>query len=258
MNPVFSSVDYDKFRALRITQVALQLEELLKDDGNDTKTPEELFLTAVDDALELRRSNRIDKLIRQAGFPIQHATIAEISYLPERGVNAVRMKRYASHDWKADFRNLLLISPSGGGKTYIACAIGIAACHTEHNVHYTRMDELARELLVARGDRIVHQNLMNKLSDVDLLIIDDFLTIGIDETAANDLFTVLTNRDQRLPTVIASQSGPTYWVETLPEKIAADSIVNRLANQARTINLGELDMRRLRDQQARAATDFWE
>ncbi|MEC5181277.1 ATP-binding protein [Arthrobacter sp. CG_A4] len=255
---MFTSVDYDKFRALRITQVALQFEELLKDDGNDTRTPEDLFLTAVDEALEVRRSNRIDKLIREAGFPLPHASIAEIDYLPGRGVTAVRMKRYAAHDWRADPTNLLLISPTGGGKTYIACAIGIAACHAEHTVRYTRMDEMARELVIARGDRIAHQNLLNKLSDVDLLIIDDFLTIGIDETAANDLFTVLVNRDHRLPTVIASQSGPTYWVETLPEKVAADSIVNRLASRARTITLGDVDMRRMGAQEAQAASDFWE
>ncbi len=212
----------------------------------------------MDEALELRRSNRIDKLIHQAGFPIPHASIAEFSYLPEHGVSAVRMKRYAVHGWRADPTNLLLISPFGGGNTYIACAIGIAACHAEHGVHYTRMDDLARELVIARGDGIAHQNLLNKLSDIDLLITDDFLTIGIDETAANDLFTVLVNRDQRLPTVIAGQSGPTYWVETLPEKVAADSIVNRLANHVRTITLGEIDMRRLHAQAARVASDFWE
>ncbi|WP_113716832.1 ATP-binding protein [Arthrobacter dokdonensis] len=255
---MFTSVDYEKFRALRITQVALQLEELLKDDGNDLKTPEELFLTAVDEALEVRRSNRIDKLIGKARFPIPHASIEEIRYLPARGVSSVRMQRYAAHDWRADPTNLLLISPTGAGKTYIACAIGIAACHAEHSVHYTRMDELALELVIARGDRIAHQNLLNKLSDVDLLIIDDFLTIGIDETAANDLFTVLVNRDQRLPTMIASQSGPRYWIESLPEKVAADSIVNRLASRARTINLGDVDMRRLHAQEARDATDHWE
>ncbi|GAA5226209.1 ATP-binding protein [Paeniglutamicibacter antarcticus] len=255
---MFTSVDYDKFRALRITQVALQLEELFKDDGNDRKTPEELFLTAVDEALELRRSNRIEKLISRARFPIPQASIEEIRYLPERGVSSVRMQRYAAHDWGADPTNLLLISPTGGGKTYIACAIGIAACHAEHSVHYTRLDEMARELVVARGDNIAYQALLNRLCNVDLLIVDDFLTIGIDETAANDLFTILVTRDQRLPTLIASQSGPSYWVESLPEKVAADSIVNRLANRARTINLGTLDMRRLHAQEARAAKDHWE
>lgn len=255
---MFTSADYDKFRTLRMTQVALQLEGLLKDDGNDSRTPEDLFLAAVDEALEIRRANRIEKLIGKARFPIPHASIEEIRYLPERGVTQVRMQRYASHDWAADPTNLLLISPTGAGKTYIACAIGIAACHAEHTVHYTRMDELARELVIARGDRIAHQNLLNKLSEVTLLLLDDFLTIGIDETAANDLFTILANRDQRLPTMIASQSGPRHWIESLPEKVAADSIVNRLASRARTINLGDVDMRRLHAQEARATKDHWE
>ncbi len=111
---MFTSVDYEKFRALRITQVALQLEELLKDDGNDLKTPEELFLTAVDEALEVRRSNRIDKLIGKARFPIPHASIEEIRYMPERGVSSVRMQRYAAHDWRADPTNLLANFPHRG------------------------------------------------------------------------------------------------------------------------------------------------
>lgn len=256
--PVFSSVDHEKFRALRITHVATRFEELVKDEANDNSTPEELFLTAVDEALELRRSNRIEKLVRQAGFPIPEASVAEISYAPGREINPTRMKRYATHDWKADPRNLLIISPTGGGKTYLACAIGVAACHTEHTVHFVRMDDLARQLVIARGDAIGHQSMLNKLSHVDLLIIDDFLTVGIDPNAASDLFTILANRDHRLPTIIVSQSGPAYWVETLPDRIAADSTVNRLANHSRTINLGEVDMRRLRSQEAKAQSDFWE
>jgi len=255
---VFTSVDHEKFRALRITHVATRFEELIKDEANDDATPEELFLTAVDEALELRRSSRIEKLIRQAGFPLPEATVAEIAYPPGRGITPVRMKRYANHDWRADPTNLLIISPTGGGKTYLACAVGVAACHNEHTVHYTRMDELARRLVIARGDGIGHQTMLNKLSDVDLLIIDDFLTVGIDPNAASDLFSILANRDHRLPTIIVSQSGPAYWVEALPDKVAADSTVNRLANQSRTLNLGEIDMRRLRNQEAKATTGYWE
>ena len=78
------------------------------------------------------------------------------------------MRRYAAHRWRADPTNLLIISPTGGGKTYLACAIGIAACQHEHG--------------------IAHQQLLNALSDTDLSIIDDFLTVGVDPAAANDLF----------------------------------------------------------------------
>lgn len=255
---MFSSIDYDKFRALRVTHVATRFEELIADEANDTLTPEQLFLTAVDHALEQRRHTRVEKLIRAARFPIPHASVAEIDYRDGRGITPVRMRRYAAHAWRADPTNLLVISPTGGCKTYLACAIGISACHTGHTVTYTRMDDLARRLVITRTDGIAHQRLLNELSDVDLLVIDDFLTVGVDSDAAADLFAVLANREHRLPTMIASQSGPGYWVEALPDRVAADSIVNRLANHARTINLGTIDMRKLRDDQARAATSHWE
>lgn len=255
---MFTSIDNEKFRALRITHVATRFEELINDESYDGLTPEQLFLTAVDDALDARRANRIEKLIRQAGFPIPTASIAEIDYREGRGINPNRMKRYASHDWKTEPTNLLITSPTGGGKTYITCAIGIAACESEHEVLYMRMDDLARRLVIARGDGIVHQDLLTRLADTDLLIIDDFLTVGIDPNAASDLFAILAGREHRLPTVIASQSGPDYWAQALPDRVAADSIVNRLANNARTIKLGEVDMRRQRSQEARHADGFWE
>jgi DNA replication protein DnaC len=236
---MFTSTDYDKFRALRVTHVATRFEELIADESNDSLTPEQ-------------------KLIRQARFPIPHASVAEMDYRDGRGLTAVRMRRYAAHAWRADPTNLLIISPTGGGKTYVACAIGISACHNGHTVTYARMDDLARSLIIARSDGIAHRQLLNELSEVDLLVIDDFLTVGIDSDAASDLFAVLANREHRLPTLIASQSGPGYWVQALPDRVAADSIVNRLANQARTINLGSIDMRRLRSDQARADHNHWE
>jgi len=149
---VFTSIDYEKFRTLRITHVATRFEELIADEANDELTPEQLFLTAIDDALEQRRANRIAALIRKAGFPIPTATIAELDYREGRGINPTRMRRYAAHDWSAEPVNLLINSPTGGGKTYLACAIGIAACQNQHDVAYTRMDELARKLVIARAN----------------------------------------------------------------------------------------------------------
>ena len=81
---------------------------------------------------------------------------------------------------------------------------------------------------------------------------------GIDSDAASDLFAILANREHRLPTMIASQTGPAHWLGELPDRVAADSIVNRLANHARTINLGQIDMRRLRHDHARADKNYWE
>ena len=168
---MFTEIDHQKFRNLRITHVATRFEELISDEANDELTPEQIFLTAVDDALDQRQAHRIDKLIRAAKFPIPQASIAEINYQDGRGITPVRMKRYAGHHWRQDPTNLLILSPTGGGKTYLACAIGIAACQNGHTVTYARMDELARRLVIARGDGIRHQKMLNDLSDVELSLI---------------------------------------------------------------------------------------
>lgn len=255
---VFTSEDYDKFRALRVTHIAARFEELISDEANDAVTPEQLFLTAVDDAMDARTAGKIDKLIKAAKFPIPTATIAEIDYRDGRGLNPDRMTRYGTTDWRADHLNVLITSPTGGGKTYIACAIGIAACHRTHPVIYTRLDELARDLAIARTDVIAHQKLIDRLSTIDLLIIDDFLTVSIDPEAGNDLFAILANRNERLATIIASQTGPAHWVDALPDRVAADSIVDRLAHHARRIELGGIDMCKACHDQTRTSEQFWE
>lgn len=58
--------------------------------------------------------------------------------------------------------------------------------------------------------------------------------------------------------MVASQTGPSHWVETLPDRVAADSIVNRLAHHAKTINLGDIDMRKIRHDRAQQEADHWE
>ncbi|MHA3723012.1 ATP-binding protein [Leucobacter sp. HY1910] len=255
---MFTIDDYNKFRELRVTHLAARFEDLITDETNDDLTPEQLFLTATADALELRHANFVNGLVKKADFPIPTASVAEIDYQEGRGITKVRMQRYADHNWDNATLNVIITSPSGGGKTYLVCALGIAACHNGYSVAYTRMDDLARSLIIARGDSIKHQTLLNKYSNVALLIIDDFMTVGIDQDAAADLFTILANREHRAATMIASQSGPEYWVDALPDKVAADSIVNRLVNHAKKITLGEVDMRRERSEQARQAPGYWE
>ena len=258
MIAMLSSEDHQKIKELRLTVFAEKFFELVQDEANDKLLPEEVFMAVVEHSLDARRSNRVDRLIKQARFPLPQASIAEMHYGPGRKIDEARMKRYAMHQWRHDPTNLLIIAPSGGGKTYVACAIGIAACHSEHSVIYMRMDVLARKLLIARENGRDHDALLERLREADLLIVDDFLTVGLDQNIASDVYGVLADREHRLPTVIASQTDPSYWVQVMPDRVAGDSIVNRLANNTRWLLLGDADMRKLKHEKARESADFWE
>ncbi|MCQ9331418.1 ATP-binding protein, partial [Corynebacterium phoceense] len=83
---------------------------------------------------------------------------------------------------------------------------------------------------------------MRRLQNVDVLILDDFLTIGINQRGQEDLTKIIFDRNGRLPTIIVSQTTAAYWIKKLPDPIGADSLVSRL-NAGQRIELGDYDMR---------------
>ena len=83
---------------------------------------------------------------------------------------------------------------------------------------------------------------MRKLQNVDVLLLDDFLTIGINQRGQEDLTKIIFDRDGRLPTIIVSQTTAAYWVKKLPDPVGADSLVSRV-HAGQRIELHDYDMR---------------
>ena len=204
--------------------------------------PEEIFLKAVALAAEQRRQRNIAKAITHAKFRYPDATLAELISPQDRGINLRQLKRLAATNWRENPTNVHVLAPTGTGKTYIACALGIAACQAVYSVAYYRLDQLVDALTVFLPADKRYADLMRRLQNIDVLILDDFLTIGIDQRGQEDLTKIIFNRNGRLPTIVASQTSAAYWLEALPDRVGADSLVSRL-NTGQRINLGDYDMR---------------
>ncbi|MFS0302695.1 ATP-binding protein, partial [Corynebacterium striatum] len=117
------------------------------------------------------------------------------------------------------------------------------ACKAGYSVAYYRLDQLVDMLVVFSPTDQNYLDKMRKLINVDVLIIDDFMTISINQRAQEYLTKIIFDRDGRLPTLISSQSAAAYWVETLPDRVGADSLVSRLNNGHR-IRIRDFDMRK--------------
>ena len=157
------------------------------------------------------------------------------------------------------FNPVLFHGPYGFGKTHLLNALAWEAMRNapEKRVVYLTAERFLSTFVRALMDRQTAA-FKEELRAADLLIIDDFLTVSIDPEAGNDLFAILANRNERLATIIASQTGPAHWVDALPDRVAADSIVDRLAHHARRIELGGIDMRKACHDQTRTSEQFWE
>ena len=121
-------------------------------------------------------------------------------------------------------------SPSDSGKSYLAKAIGIAACNS-YRVQYHHCEPLLEELVALKvTDYTKYQKRMKKLCSTALLILDDFLLHTItDEREVKVLFEILEKRAEiPLSTVVCSQREPNSWkAMILNDEVSANSLMKR-------------------------------
>ncbi|MCR1989647.1 ATP-binding protein, partial [Blautia coccoides] len=112
---------------------------------------EERFSLIVDAEWNRRQANKLNKLIRDSAFSENTASIEAIEYLPDRKLDKSQILRFATCKYIDDGHHIILSGASGSGKTYVACALGNAACRKFRKVRYIRLPELLEELNVAKG-----------------------------------------------------------------------------------------------------------
>ena len=91
------------------------------------------------------------RLIHNAHFAAPFAAVEEISYYEDRKLDKTQMLRFSTCKFVDEGHHIILKGASGNGKTYIACALGNAACRRFKKVRYVRMPELLDELSIARS-----------------------------------------------------------------------------------------------------------
>ena len=81
----------------------------------------------------------------------QSAHPADVDLRTPRNLSKVIWQRLLSLNWLKQHHHLLLIGPTGIGKSYLACAIAKAAIEQKHSVRYLRMPRLQDELALVRA-----------------------------------------------------------------------------------------------------------
>ena len=72
---------------------------------------------------------------------------------PRTNILTIRLfAKLVAGDWIERHQNLLIIGQAGGGKSWLACALGHKACRDNRSVLYHRLPRLFDDLLLARGD----------------------------------------------------------------------------------------------------------
>ena len=165
---------------------------------------EDRFGMLVDAEYTTRKNNRYKRLIKKAELEQPDASIAGIDYHSGRKLNRDLINRLATCDYIADYRNIFITGATGSGKTYLACAFGMAACKRYYSTKFVRMPDMLLELQSAREDGTFNK-VLTKYTKPILLIIDEWLLIKLNDAEVRNLFEVISKRRKRSSTIFCSQ-----------------------------------------------------
>jgi DNA replication protein DnaC len=128
-------------------------------------------------------------------------------------------------------QDVLFLGPVGVGKTFLASALGHAACRAGHDVLFIRADTMFKQMRQARADYSL-EKMLRRLLTPELLIIDDFGLRRLDTTCSNDIYEIVIERHRRSSTILTSNRSAEEWIPLFDDPILAQSALDRLAHNA--------------------------
>lgn len=143
-------------------------------------------------------------------------------------------------------RNVILVGKPSPGKTTIARALGHAACARGMSVYYGGTAAILEMLHAARADG-TYRKAFRRVTQPDLLVMDDagFSTLGRDAT--NELFRLVCARYRERSTIVVTNLPFRRWEEFLPSPAQAVAIADRLIDQATILRFSGKPGRNPRD-----------
>lgn len=204
----------DKLTRMKLGAMADSFAAQLTDKSYQSLSFEDRFGIVVDAEWSKRQSNKLSRLIRLSNFRYPNACIEDIEYHPDRKLNKSQILQLSTCRYIHEGHHIILEGASGNGKTYISCALGVAACRNFLKVKYIRLPELLNDLLVARGEG-TYKKVIKMYQKVDLLILDEWLLKPLTTQEAMDLFEIIEARTRKGAMIFCAQFDPRGWYERI-------------------------------------------
>jgi DNA replication protein DnaC len=175
-------------------------------------------------------------VLKMAGFPALKS-LDQFDY-SSSSINKAQIIELATLRFIENHENVLLLGPSGTGKTHLAISLGYLATQQRHKVKFTTVSDLLLQLEAAQLNNKLDTYFSKVICSARLLIIDELGYVKLNELQANLFFQIVNRRYEAGSIIITSNLIFTKWQEVLNnDEALTAAILDRLIHHSHIINV---------------------
>jgi DNA replication protein DnaC len=246
----------DQLKELRLLGLVEAWQAQIQSPTYHALTFDERFALLVEHEYQRRLHQRLHRRLQQAHLPCSVA-LDQVDFSVSRGLRKTHFLELAQGQWVRQHLGLILLGPTGIGKSFLASALADNLCKLQFSVRYFKLADLLLELKFAKADGS-WPKLRTQWRSTQLLVLDEWLRDPLSTLEARDLLDVLDERYRRASTLFISQIPVPQWHAQIQDPTLADALLDRIVHDAIRLNLKGESMRKLTSPlpQLEVDTDF--
>lgn len=220
---------------LNLTEINRNIENILQQASVEKMNLTDYSIRIFEHEVNYRRQKTVDLKLKKAKLPINH-NLETFDFNHQNGISKQQLSQLRELFWLEQNFNLLIMGPSGTGKSFLAAGLVFDAINNGYKALFRTIDQIIQTLKLKDITRsaTVDYKLVLK---ADLLVIDDLMMFPIEKNVANQLFNLINNLHERASIIITTNKSPKQWAKVLDDEVLATAILDRLLYRCEIINL---------------------
>lgn len=190
-----------------------------------------LFKTEADH----RHQNELRKRAKAARLPKTH-DLNSYDHTAENGLPKTRLNQLRELNWIDQGFNIMLMGPSGTGKTLIAGGLCADAVEKGYKAYFRTMEDIVTVLKLKDVTRSA-QSEYKRLVKANLIVIDDIMLFPVEKNQAVSFFNFVNQIYENTSFIITTNKAPADWANLLDDEVLATALLDRILFHCELINL---------------------